>query len=146
MTILKDESAWRDIQDALAHEFGIQTSLERAFAKWMLINGVEYYVRAKMQSLGSDSQVLLVAVEPCLDSPFPTTKELHRAFGLTPTEARVARLLSERKSNREIMAELGMGTHTARRHTEKVLNKLGVHQRAAVRTTMTHLLKRTSGS
>ena len=52
---------------------------------------------------------------------------------LTRQEAHVARLLAERRSNREIAAALGISPHTARHHTERVLVKLGLHSRADVR-------------
>lgn len=58
---------------------------------------------------------------------------LRKAFRLTRSEARVALLLAARQSNREIAEEAGVTEHTARRHTEKVLLKLGIHHRIQVR-------------
>ena len=58
---------------------------------------------------------------------------LRRAFRFTRSEARVALLLAARSSNREIAEELDVTEHTARRHTEKVLSKLGIHHRIEVR-------------
>jgi len=54
-------------------------------------------------------------------------------FGLTSREARVALHLTRRRSNAEIARALRISPHTARRHTEKVMNKLNVHSRFAVR-------------
>jgi AraC-like DNA-binding protein len=45
-------------------------------------------------------------------------------------------MLAERKSNSEIARELGVTGATARRHTERLLLKLGVSRRAAVRHTL----------
>lgn len=58
---------------------------------------------------------------------------LQERFGLTPQEAHVALLLSERKTNREVADALVISPHTAKRHTERVFEKLGVHVREAVR-------------
>jgi DNA-binding CsgD family transcriptional regulator/PAS domain-containing protein len=53
-------------------------------------------------------------------------------FGLTPREVEVARALGQRLTNDELARALGISRHTARRHTERVLEKLGVHSRNEV--------------
>lgn len=63
-------------------------------------------------------------------------QELREAFGLTRAEIRVAILLSEGRPNAEIARELGVTAHTTRRHTERVLQKMGIHSRAQVGTRM----------
>lgn len=55
-----------------------------------------------------------------------------RQFRLTSREADVARFLARGERNARIAALLGISPHTARRHTESVMLKLGVHSRAAV--------------
>jgi DNA-binding CsgD family transcriptional regulator len=57
---------------------------------------------------------------------------LRARFHLTPRELAVSRLLAEGRSNDQLAARLGVSIHTARRHVEHVLMKLGVHSRAAV--------------
>jgi DNA-binding CsgD family transcriptional regulator/PAS domain-containing protein len=54
------------------------------------------------------------------------------ALGLTARESEVARLLARRLSNAELAAALGVSAHTARHHTERVMQKLGVRRRAEV--------------
>lgn len=54
-------------------------------------------------------------------------------FGLTAQESRVALLLAEHRSNREIAELLGVSVHTARHHTERVLSKLHIHSRYDVK-------------
>ena len=54
-------------------------------------------------------------------------------FGLTGQESRVALMLAEQMTNREIADRLGVSVHTARHHTERVLAKLQVHSRYDVR-------------
>lgn len=58
--------------------------------------------------------------------------DLSARFRLSPREVQVARLLSSGRSNKELAGILGTSVHTARRHTEHVLVKLGVRSRAAV--------------
>ena len=81
--------------------------------------------------LGSEP-VVLVSLKPRPIPPGPIGSGLEH-FSLTAREARVAGLLAERRSNREIADALGISAHTARHHTERVLSKLGVHSRAGVR-------------
>lgn len=74
------------------------------------------------------------------ESSDPRTRLLADAmkwrFRLTRSEVRVALLLASRWSNREMAAMLGVTAHTARRHTEKVLMKLGIHSRTRVRSVL----------
>ncbi|MFN2563922.1 MAG: response regulator transcription factor [Gemmatimonadaceae bacterium] len=58
--------------------------------------------------------------------------ELRRRYALTPREAQVAHLLSLGRGNAQVAHDLGTSIHTARRHVEHVLTKLGVHRRAEV--------------
>ncbi|HET9425604.1 MAG TPA: helix-turn-helix transcriptional regulator, partial [Gemmatimonadaceae bacterium] len=66
-------------------------------------------------------------------APPASEAALMSRFGLTPQEARVAALLADHRSNRDIADRLGVSTHTARHHTERVLAKLHVHSRYDVR-------------
>lgn len=61
-------------------------------------------------------------------------EQLKSCYGLTSREIEVARLLADRKSNREIAALLGFTVYTAGRHTESILHKLGVPSRRDVRS------------
>jgi len=51
---------------------------------------------------------------------------------LTRSELKVARLLAEGRSNKGIAMDLGISAHTARHHTQRVLQKLGARSRAEV--------------
>jgi DNA-binding CsgD family transcriptional regulator len=94
-----------------------------------------YTVRASLlrtpELLGQSPLVLLV-IEPPSRLARPSEAELHERFGLTAREAEAALLLAQGVRNRELAAALGVGEHTARRHTEHVLTKLDVTSRAAV--------------
>lgn len=61
-----------------------------------------------------------------------TPIELRQLYALTEAEAAVALLLAEGRSNAEVAAARGISPHTARRHTERILHKLGVRTRAGV--------------
>jgi DNA-binding CsgD family transcriptional regulator len=72
--------------------------------------------------------------------------ELAARYLLTARELRVAHLLAAGRSNKEIAMALGVSSHTARRHTEHVLLKLGVHSRARVGAMIAALRERGSAS
>lgn len=66
-------------------------------------------------------------------APAITEHALARRFGLTGQESRVAVMLADQRTNREIADRLGVSVHTARHHTERVLAKLHIHSRYDVR-------------
>lgn len=80
--------------------------------------------------LGRGSAVLVHAEAAA--SRALTDDELRVRFGLTAREVGIARLLGEGRSNAEIARQLFISPYTARNHTEKVLQKLGVARRARV--------------
>jgi DNA-binding CsgD family transcriptional regulator len=68
-------------------------------------------------------------LEPTLDA-----EGLASTFGLTSREVAVAYRLVAAESSKDIAAGLGVSIHTARRHVENVMKKLGARTRlAAVR-------------
>jgi DNA-binding CsgD family transcriptional regulator len=74
---------------------------------------------------------VLVLVEPLFREPL-TDPELRERYRLTAQEIRIARALAEDLRNDEIARRLGISPHTARRHTERVLEKLGIASRVQV--------------
>jgi DNA-binding CsgD family transcriptional regulator len=77
-------------------------------------------------------RAVLVTVTRVGPPALPETERLCERFGLTPAQARVARLLGEGRADKDIGAALGISVHTARRHAEAVLAKLGVNRRGQV--------------
>ncbi|HXT17369.1 MAG TPA: helix-turn-helix transcriptional regulator [Gemmatimonadaceae bacterium] len=80
--------------------------------------------------LGYD--VIVIAVrrhDPVLTAEATHGKDSAR---LTARERQVARELARGHSNQQIAGALGLSVHTVRRHTERVLRKLGVRSRHAV--------------
>lgn len=57
------------------------------------------------------------------------SSEQRTRFGLTKRETEVVELLRRRQSNAEIARALRVSEHTARHHTERILQKLGLHSR-----------------
>jgi DNA-binding CsgD family transcriptional regulator len=82
------------------------------------------------QDLGA---MITIRREEIASPPQVSEHSLVRRFHLTPQEARVAILLADQRSNRDIAASLGVSVHTARHHTERVLAKLEIHSRHDVR-------------
>jgi DNA-binding CsgD family transcriptional regulator len=82
--------------------------------------------------LGADPTVI-VGVERVRPEAL-SDADLQTRYRLTARECEVARLLTQGKTDREIAAQLGISVHTAERHTEHVLLKLGARRRAEVAT------------
>ena len=74
---------------------------------------------------------ILVLLEPLFREPLPDAY-LRERFGLTGQEVRVARQIAEGAHNDEVARRLGISPHTVRRHTEHVLDKLGIASRSQV--------------
>jgi DNA-binding CsgD family transcriptional regulator len=74
---------------------------------------------------------VIVLLEPLFREALPDA-DLRGRFGLTSQEIRVARRIAEGAHNDELARDLAISPHTARRHTERVLAKLGVASRAQV--------------
>ena len=76
--------------------------------------------------------IVLVYAEAGQPEPAPEDK-LRERFRLTRKEARVALLLAQYMSNEQVAAELCISPHTARHHTQSVLDKLGIKSRKDVK-------------
>lgn len=74
----------------------------------------------------------LVSVRAEVAPALPTADDVRARCGLTRREAEVAVLIAEGLRNDAIAERLFVSAHTARRHTEGVMAKLGVSSRAAV--------------
>jgi DNA-binding CsgD family transcriptional regulator len=90
-----------------------------------------YDLRATASATASGGPCVVVDVAAKAAEPVAEAA-LRERHGLTRQEASVARLLAERRSNREIAAELGISPNTARTHVERVRRKLGVGRRTEV--------------
>lgn len=109
---------------------------ERLTADLRTPRGV-YRLRGSLVDIGAGAPTtcILVSLEAGALA-LPSGEELRGTWGLTGRQAQVARLLAQGKSNAEIAAMLAISPHTARRHTESVLMKLGIHSRAEVAATL----------
>jgi len=74
---------------------------------------------------------VLVFLEPLFREPL-RDPELRERYGLSTQEIRVARLIARGLRNDAVARRLRISPHTARRHTERVLDKLGIASRAQV--------------
>lgn len=95
-----------------------------------------YHLRCcQLASLFSVRGAVLVVLAPARQA-LPDVSVLAGRHDLTPQQARVALLLAQRKTNREIAAILHISPHTARHHVEAVLDKLGLSSRRDVEGTL----------
>jgi len=93
-----------------------------------------YTLRATLvPSLLSSARPCAVVVVAPRHAQRRSAEELRERYGLTQREVEVAYLLAGRKRQRELAEILGISVHTARRHTERVLQKLGIGRREQVR-------------
>lgn len=126
-----------------------ESALPRGWQIEEIISTAANTYRARAVSLNEallGHQAVAVSVEQLSPEPGLGTDatslsegDLYDAYGLTPQEARVALLLSDRKRNAEIADALCVSPHTARHHTERVLEKLDIHSRDDVRDTLKQL-------
>jgi DNA-binding CsgD family transcriptional regulator len=57
---------------------------------------------------------------------------LPQNWALTPSEARVVRLLASARTTGEIARTLGLSVHTVRTHMKRAMSKADVHTQAAL--------------
>jgi DNA-binding NarL/FixJ family response regulator len=86
------------------------------------------YTGAAFAGTGAGALVLLERAQP---QPL-SDLGLRERYMLTPREVEVAHLLGQGSTNADVAETLGISSHTAERHTEHVLSKLGVRSRASV--------------
>lgn len=117
-----------DLASLLAAAITLIHAPETDTAEVVTIGEATFRLIADQHHTGSWIVVLLQESEDRLCS-----ERLKKQFGLTAREIEVTRLLADRFSNREIADHLGVTVYTAGRHTERVLQKLGVSTRRDVR-------------
>lgn len=87
--------------------------------------GVALHVRLAV--VGSELiAIVALRAEPVGERPQPAEV----ADGLTAREAEVAALIASGKSLKQVAGALGISVHTARRHCERIYQKLGIQTRA----------------
>lgn len=84
-------------------------------------------VRAVQVRLVNDETEVLLVLNP---EPPDQVRDLFDTRQLTEREREIASLLSTGRAIPEVAADLAISVHTAKRHTERVYAKLGVHNRA----------------
>jgi DNA-binding CsgD family transcriptional regulator len=115
----------RAMSDAVLDVLSSRT--DTLHSKTVVFNGVRYSVYWRAQPHTGVAAVIVPEGQPA--SP---PIEISSCYRLTPRECEVARLLALRYSNKEISTRLGISPHTAWRHTDNVLAKLGVSTRRHV--------------
>ncbi len=128
-----DADLWHELRDNVLPLFGLaKGSLAGPIASGRIqLHDSEYSFHCALLTLDATDRVPVIVLEPA-QAAVPSEADLQAQFRLTRREAQVAARLALRRSNREIAQELSISTYTARRHTEKVLLKVGVKGRADV--------------
>lgn len=121
--VLEDEVFW-DRVEKIAADGGGTT----AAAHQINLGSTAVPAHVRLRESRTANQVLVVVVMG-ERSGLPEAADLEARFRLTPRETEVALLLAQRRSNKEIARELAVTKHTAERHTERVLAKLGISSR-----------------
>lgn len=96
----------------------------------VLLSGGNYWLRGSFDASSLGVPALLVSVEHAL--ALPSAVLLQKRFGLTPREVEVAKLLVQGYTDKEVAEKLFVSPHTARRHSESILKKMGLSSRAGV--------------
>src|SRR5690606_8285811 len=94
----------------------------------------QYRLRSTVVTPGilGSTGTIMVAFESAATPALPSAEALRAPFGLTRREAEVTLLMAEGLSNQDVADRLFVSAHTARRHTESVLSKLGLRSRKAI--------------
>lgn len=103
-----------------------------AGAREIATGRARYRVSPSLYGGGRGGEPLLLVALERVSPVLPTPEELSEVFGLTQAEGRVASLIAQGMANDQIALELRISPHTARRHTERILFKLGARSRAEV--------------
>jgi DNA-binding CsgD family transcriptional regulator len=108
--------------------------LDHPIRRRLTTHGGTYVISAmSFEDIFGTATVLGVVIED-LTVPRIDPERLMSEYRLTKREVQTATLMQRRLSTKEIAAALGVSVNTARRHTEHVLSKLGVHSRSDLAT------------
>jgi DNA-binding CsgD family transcriptional regulator len=117
---------------------GASTAMERTGERVFSTARGSYRLSASLAGEpGPPPHGVLVLLEPLFREPLPDA-ELRERFGLTTQEIRIAREIADNRRNDEVSRRLDISPHTARRHTEHVLDKLGIASRVQVADRISH--------
>lgn len=99
-------------------------------ARRVTIGSKTYGLRARIGSAVHGDPEVHIWIDP--QSGRTLNRELARAFGLTPRECEVAALIADGLRDKEIARRLSISPHTARRHSEALLRKTELSNRASL--------------
>jgi DNA-binding CsgD family transcriptional regulator len=92
-------------------------------------NRAGYLMTAHATRLYGDSGSAPVVITLTSATPAERSSFLLAAYGLTPAQQRVANLVLQGRTTRQIMAELHISAHTVQDHLKAVFDKTGVRSR-----------------
>lgn len=132
------EAQMRCVADALgrlAFRGSVEETAKGGLVRELRTARTDYRLRGSLagEDVLRSGPTVLVSLERTTREP-PAPQVLRERWGLTRKEAEVALLLRDGRSNGEIAKLLFISPHTARHHTEHILQKLGARSRAEVGT------------
>jgi DNA-binding CsgD family transcriptional regulator len=120
------------------HELRLDRSAWNAIRCFAAAAGDVAIGRCGLVHRSDGSPVCLLMIEHGTER-VPSLATIRLRYKMTGREAEVALLLARRFTQQEIAGQLGVSEHTARHHTERVLAKMGLHNRLAVRSALASL-------
>jgi DNA-binding CsgD family transcriptional regulator len=99
-------------------------------------SGVLVAVHAARMRDASGSGPIVLTVAPA--APPERSSLLLAAYGLTPAQCRVAKLVLQGRTTGQIVVELGISAHTVQDHLKAVFDKVGVRSRRDLVTALMH--------
>ena len=94
------------------------------------IGNQHYCLRGYLDRFLLPVPTLMISIERV--SVLPSPSLLHSYFGLTNREVEITQLLVQGFTDREIAEKLFISLHTAHRHSESILRKVGISSRAGI--------------
>jgi DNA-binding CsgD family transcriptional regulator len=134
--LLREEPERERLVQAIARQSAQAAAAGNCLAesdRELALAGGTYRVSASRAAAGTllpESAVLVLLDR--LSGGLPTTRELRVSFGLRGREPQIALLAAEGLSNAAIAERLQLSAHTVRHYLERVLDRLGLHSRAAL--------------
>ena len=118
LTMHEDESTFNEAMNSGAKGYLLKDSaVGDIVTSIKTVAAGQYYISPAI----SDYLVRRASRREALETETPTLKEL------TPTELRILKLISQRKTSRDIAAELFISYHTVENHRHNICEKLDIH-------------------
>ena len=114
-----------------ADKYGGVTTVERNNGLRPLELLISPFKHEDFGNIGSESLAIIFVTDPEA-AAVDAAELLTKTYGLTPTEARLARLLAEDRSFSEACAEMSISENTGRTHLKRIFSKTDTNRQSAL--------------